>query len=81
MFYELLDAAQNAQGLGLKLTCSHFSNISTHLKDIAPNDLSIFFAPARYRVVKIAHSSSNVVLQTTKNYKAHYSLSWFRPFL
>jgi hypothetical protein len=22
-----------------------------------------------------------VVLQTTKNYKAHYSLSWFKPLL
>jgi hypothetical protein len=26
-------------------------------------------------------SCSEVVLQTMKNYKAHYSLSWFRPLL
>jgi hypothetical protein len=38
-------------------------------------------APARYRVVKIVCSYSEVVLQTMKNYKAHYSLSWFRPLL
>jgi hypothetical protein len=31
------------------------------------------FTPARYRVVKITCSCSEVVLQTTKNYKAHYS--------
>jgi hypothetical protein len=29
--------------------------------------LSVFFTLARYRVVKIAHSSSEVVLQTTKH--------------
>jgi hypothetical protein len=38
-------------------------------------DLSVFFALARYRVVKIACSYSEVVLQTMKNYKPHYSLS------
>jgi hypothetical protein len=38
-------------------------------------------APARYRVVKIVCSYSEVVLQTMKNYKAHYSLFWFRPLL
>jgi hypothetical protein len=43
--------------------------------------LSVFFALARYRVVNIACSCSMVVLQTTKNYKAHYSLSWFKPLL
>jgi hypothetical protein len=37
--------------------------------------LSMFFAPIRYRVVKIACSCSEMVLQTMKNYKAHYSLS------
>jgi hypothetical protein len=36
MLHELLDATQCAQGLGLKLTCSHFSNLSTQLKYIAP---------------------------------------------
>jgi hypothetical protein len=36
---------------------------------------SVFFAPVRYRVVKIVHSNSEVVLQAMKNYKAHYSLS------
>jgi hypothetical protein len=40
-----------------------------------------FFAPGRYRVVKIACSYSEVVLTTMKNYKAHYSLSCFRPLL
>jgi predicted transcriptional regulator YdeE len=39
------------------------------------------FAPARYRVGKIACSYSEVVLGTMRNYKAHYSLSWFRPLL
>jgi hypothetical protein len=43
--------------------------------------VSMFFALTRYRVVKIACSYSEVVLQTRKNYKAHYSLSWFRPLL
>jgi hypothetical protein len=45
------------------------------------HQLLMFFAPERYRVVKIAHSYSRVVLQTMKNCKAHYSLSWFRPLL
>jgi hypothetical protein len=40
----------------------------------------MFFAPARYRVVKIACSYSEVVLRTM-NYKAHYDLSWFRLLL
>jgi hypothetical protein len=40
--------------------------------------LSMFFASARYRVVKIVCSYSEVVLRTMKNYKAYYSLSWFR---
>jgi hypothetical protein len=43
--------------------------------------LSVFFAPPRYRAVKIVRSCSEVVLRTIKNYKAHYSLSWFRPLL
>jgi hypothetical protein len=43
--------------------------------------VSVFFAPARYRVVKIVCSCFEVVLRTMKNYKAHYSLSWFRPLL
>jgi hypothetical protein len=37
--------------------------------------VSVFFAPARYRVVKIACSYFEVVLRTMKNYKTHYSLS------
>jgi hypothetical protein len=41
----------------------------------------MFFALARYRVVKIMCSCFEVVLQTMKNSKAHYSLSWFRPLL
>jgi hypothetical protein len=32
-------------------------------------------------MVKITCSCSDVVLQTMKNYKAHYSLSWFRTLL
>jgi hypothetical protein len=43
--------------------------------------MSVFFALARYRVVKIVCSYSEVVLRTIKNYKAHYNLSWFRPLL
>jgi hypothetical protein len=43
--------------------------------------MSVFFALAKYRVVKIVCSYSEVVLQTMKNNKAHYSLSWFRPLL
>jgi hypothetical protein len=43
--------------------------------------VGVFFAPARYRVVKIVCSYSKVVLQTMKNYKSHYSLSWFKPLL
>jgi hypothetical protein len=43
--------------------------------------LLVFFAPARYRVVKILRFYSEMVLRTMKNYKAHYSLSWFRPLL
>jgi hypothetical protein len=39
------------------------------------------FAPVRYRVVKITCSYSEVILQTMKNYKTHYILSWFRPLL
>jgi hypothetical protein len=39
------------------------------------HQLSVFFAPARYRMVKIAHSYSEVVLQSMKNYKAHFGLS------
>jgi hypothetical protein len=33
--------------------------------------LSVFFAPARYRVVKITHSYSEMVLQTTKHTKIY----------
>jgi hypothetical protein len=36
------------------------------------HQLSMFFAPARYRVVKIMCSYSKVVLQTMKNYKIVY---------
>jgi hypothetical protein len=43
--------------------------------------VGVFFAPTRYRVVKIVCSCSEVVLQTMKNYKAHFSLSCFRPLL
>jgi hypothetical protein len=32
----VLDTAQSAQGLGLKLTCSHNSNLSTQLKNFVP---------------------------------------------
>jgi hypothetical protein len=41
--------------------------------------LLVFIAPVRYKVIKITCSCSDVVLQTMKNYKSHYSLSWFRP--
>jgi hypothetical protein len=44
-------------------------------------NVSVFFAPTRYMVVKIVCSCSKVVLRTMKNYKAHYSLSRFRPLL
>jgi hypothetical protein len=37
--------------------------------------LSGFFAPARYRVVTITCSYSEVVLRTMNNYRVHYSLS------
>jgi hypothetical protein len=40
--------------------------------------LSLYFAPARYRVVKIVCSYFEVVLRTMRNHKAHYRLSWFR---
>jgi hypothetical protein len=43
------------------------------------SQLSVFFALARYTMVKIMCSSSEVVLGTMKNYKAHYNLSWFKP--
>jgi hypothetical protein len=39
--------------------------------------VSVVFAPAGYRVVKITRSYSEVVLRTTK----HTSLSYFRPLL
>jgi hypothetical protein len=42
------------------------------------NSVSVF-APVRYRVVKITCSYNEVILQTMKNYQAHYGLSWFRP--
>jgi hypothetical protein len=35
MLHELLDVAQSAQGLGLMLTCSQNTNLSTQLKDFA----------------------------------------------
>jgi hypothetical protein len=37
----------------------------------------VFFAPVRYRVVKITCSYSKVVMRTMENYKSHYSLSCF----
>jgi hypothetical protein len=40
--------------------------------------LPVFFASAKYRVVKIVCSYSDVVLQTMKNYKAHYIFILFR---
>jgi hypothetical protein len=40
-----------------------------------------FFASVRYRVVKIMCSYFEVVFRSMKNYKAHYSISWFRPLL
>jgi hypothetical protein len=43
--------------------------------------VSVFFALARYRAVKILCSYFEVVLRTMKNYKAHYYLSWFRPLI
>jgi hypothetical protein len=48
---------------------------------VAKRIVSVIFAPSRYRVVKIACSCADVVLRTMKNYKAHYSLSCFRPLL
>jgi hypothetical protein len=45
------------------------------------NDIVSVFVRARYRVVKITCSYSKIILQTMKNYKAHYSLSWFMPLL
>jgi hypothetical protein len=39
------------------------------------SQLSVFFAPTRYRGVKITCSCFMVVLQIMKNYKAYYSLS------
>jgi hypothetical protein len=43
--------------------------------------LLVFLGPARYRVVKITHSCSKMVSQTTKNHKEQYSLSLFSPLL
>jgi hypothetical protein len=43
-------------------------------------DVLVIFTPARYRVVKITCSCSEVAFQTM-NYKAHYDLSWFRPLI
>jgi hypothetical protein len=46
-----------------------FLSLSLHL-DVSHSEvgiLSVFFAPARYRVVKITHSYSEVVLWTTKH--------------
>jgi hypothetical protein len=58
------------------------SRRKAHCKSpLLAHQLSVFFAPARCRVVKITCSCSEVVLRTTKNYKAHYSLFWFRPLL
>jgi hypothetical protein len=37
--------------------------------------VSVFFALARYRMVKITCSCSEVLMQTMKSYKADYSLS------
>jgi hypothetical protein len=45
------------------------------------HQLSVFFTLARYRVVKITCSCSEMVLRTMENYKAHYNLSWFRLLL
>jgi hypothetical protein len=50
------------------------SCIKLHRSTIAAV-LSVLFAPARNRVVKITCSYCEVVLRTVKNYKAHYSFS------
>jgi hypothetical protein len=55
------------------------SSLESLLMRILSTMLSMFFAPARYRVVKIACFYYEVVLRTMKNYKVHYGLSWFRP--
>jgi hypothetical protein len=43
--------------------------VQDHLTNLVEQQriMSVFFALARYRVVKIAHSSSEVVLRTTKH--------------
>jgi hypothetical protein len=46
-----------------------------YISPLLVHQLSVFCAPARSTVVKIASSYSEMVLQTLKNYKAHYSLS------
>jgi hypothetical protein len=42
---------------------------------------SVFFVPARYRVIKIMSFYFKMVLRITKNCKSHYNLFWFRPLL
>jgi hypothetical protein len=59
-------------GMSRGVACCKSSNLV--------RQLSVFFAPARYKVVKITCSYSKVVL-LTMTYKAHYDLSSFRPLL
>jgi hypothetical protein len=57
------------------------SSPTTHAWQRVAARMLVLFAPIRYRVVKIMCSYSEVVLRTMENYKAQYSLSWFRPLL
>jgi hypothetical protein len=58
----------------------HSISLFDHSTCFCLGPLSVFFAPTRYRVVKIMCSYSEVLLRTT-NYEAHYDLSWFKPLL
>jgi hypothetical protein len=61
---------------------SRTSRVKAHCKSsFLAHQLSVFFTPVRYTVVKIVCSYSKMVLRTIKNYKAHYILSWFKPLL
>jgi hypothetical protein len=61
---------------------SNFFHTTEHKLSAYPREsCRCFFALARYRMVQITCSYSEVVLWTIKNYKAHYNLSWFRPLL
>jgi hypothetical protein len=68
---ELLTKVNSKLGLFHPLSIIYY--LTSFLFQGSP--LSVFFAPAKYWVVKIMRSYFKMVLQTIKNYKAYYSLS------